>query len=816
MPASADDRIAIQLSSPSGLRASFNANGSLRRLECGAIALALFVGNEIEGGPTNLYLRRHADDITWTPLLGPSSPTHFVVDSHGTALLGGGTWGDIGYVIEFRLAAAAKAWFWRVRLRNLGASRQTLDLTYAQDLALAPYGAVRLNEYYVSQYLDHTALSHPTQGIVIASRQNLAVDGRQPWSLIGSLGQGAAYATDALQFHGLNRRRGQAPVGLMGDLPSSRLQHEHSMAVLRDHLIHLEPGATSASGFFGLYLEDHPDATSPADLAQLDQLLTQPEAKAAPATGAPSSQAQSATPRTLFSTAPPLPVQDLDREALKMLFEGPWRHIEVDGSGEALSFFYSADRHVVLRAKELRVLRPHGHLLRSGRHSTPDETSLTSTAWMGGVFHSMLTQGHVSINRMLSTVHSYLGLFRSHGQRIFVEVDDSWQLLEVPSAFEMSPAACSWIYRYDQGEIQVRSETRSDAHDMTLVVCVTGGLPRRFLISHHLALNGDDGSTPGPALWRQEGSEIIVTPAAGSELAQRFPQGSFTINPLPGTQLEKVGDDALLFHDGRSRQQPYLCLVTAPTAMAGLRIQGQLLESSTPPPQTLNAGSELTPCLQMRSPEESPLRDGAARIAEMAPWFAQNAWVHYLAPRGLEQYSGGGWGTRDVCQGPVELLLALDQVAPIRDLLLRVFRQQNPDGDWPQWFMFFERERNIRPNDSHGDIVFWPLLVLAQYLIASGDLGILQEQARFFDSGGPDQGENATVWQQRAAGAGTDEETAHPRDCPGGLWPRRLERFAATCARGHASSAVQRLDGDLTVPDSENAGHCAGHQQPRH
>ena len=276
---------------------------------------------------------------------------------------------------------------------------------------------------------------------------------------------------------------------------------------------------------------------------------------------------------------------------------------------------------------------------------------------------------------------------------------------------------------------------------------VTAGPTRRFLISHHLALNGDDGSAPGRALWRQEGQEIIVSPAAGSELAQRFPQGSFTISALPGTEFETVGDDALLFHDGRSRQQPFLCLITAPTPTVGLRIRGQLLQSSTPPPQTLSAGSDLSPCLQMRSPQDSPLRDKAARIGEMAPWFAQNAWVHYLAPRGLEQYSGGGWGTRDVCQGPVELLLALDQVAPIRDLLLRVFRQQNPDGDWPQWFMFFERERNIRPNDSHGDIVFWPLLVLAQYLIASGDVGILEEQARFFDAGGPDQGESATVWQ---------------------------------------------------------------------
>ena len=62
---------------------------------------------------------------------------------------------------------------------------------------------------------------------------------------------------------------------------------------------------------------------------------------------------------------------------------------------------------------------------------------------------------------MLSTVHSYLGLFRSHGQRVFVQIDGNWQLLDVPSAFEMSPEACRWIYRYDDGEIQVRSAAQA-------------------------------------------------------------------------------------------------------------------------------------------------------------------------------------------------------------------------------------------------------------------------------------------------------------------------------------------------------------------
>jgi CRISPR-associated protein Csx3 len=78
--------------------------------------------------------------------------------------------------------------------------------------------------------------------------------------------------------------------------------------------------------------------------------------------------------------------------------------------------------------------------------------------------------------------------------------------------------------------------------------------------------------------------------------------------------------------------------------------------------------------------------------------------------------------------------------------------QQNADGDWPQWFMFFERERAIRAADSHGDIVLWPLVVLAQYLIASGDAAVLDEPVGFGGAPAHSPGETATVWQhaQRA------------------------------------------------------------------
>ncbi len=133
---------------------------------------------------------------------------------------------------------------------------------------------------------------------------------------------------------------------------------------------------------------------------------------------------------------------------------------------------------------------------------------------------------------------------------------------------------------------------------------------------------------------------------------------------------------------------------------------------------------------------QAPQSPEVSRLAAMLPWMAHDALIHYLAPRGLEQYSGGGWGTRDVSQGPVEYLLSLGHVAPVRELLRQVFRNQNADGDWPQWFMFFERERGIRAGDSHGDIVFWPLLALAQYLLASGDGALLDETLPFFHPDG--------------------------------------------------------------------------------
>ncbi len=731
-----------RLESPSGLCVQLNADGSIRRMDHRDILLNMFPGTEIEGGPVNLYLRHPGAPVEATPLLGPRSPSAIRMDQGG--MTAEGEWRGIRFQVSLLLAASHPAWFWHVMLKNKTGKVETVDLIYTQDLSLALYGFLRINEYYVSHYVDHTPLHHPARGLVLASRQNLLMGGRHPWTVIGALGKGSAFSSDALQFHGLATRAGEMPVGIARGLPGIRLQHEHSMVAIQEAAVRLEPEGVAKRGFFGWLEQDHPAATSEKDLVFVDKAIGLPEAAKAIE---PSADGGSKPGASLFSAAPLLKAQELSEAEITDLFGRELREVERE-DGKMLSFFTGLNLHVVLKAKELRVLRPHAHILRTGSRLVPDEASLTSTAWMGGVFQSMVTQGHVSINRFLSTAHSYLSLFRGHGQRVFVELPDGWHLLDVPSAFEMAPERCRWIYKHSAGLIAAISEAPPDRHELMLAIKVLRGDPVRFLLSNHVALNGDDGGDAVPVRFTRDDNGVFVRAVPDSDVGRRFSEGGFRIEPSPGTALEKLGGDELLFRDGRSRHLPYLCLISAPALSVRFSIKGCLITGNGEGEAAQDGArfwADITSGLDLQPPAGSDLSGGAARLAEILPWFIQNALIHYLAPRGLEQYTGGGWGTRDICQGPVEMLLAFGRYAPVRDLLVRVFRAQNPDGDWPQWFMFFDRERNIRAGESHGDIVFWPVLALAQYLSASEDASLLGEMVPFYHPEGDGKAEKDSL-----------------------------------------------------------------------
>ena len=105
-----------------------------------------------------------------------------------------------------------------------------------------------------------------------------------------------------------------------------------------------------------------------------------------------------------------------------------------------------------------------------------------------------------------------------------------------------------------------------------------------------------------------------------------------------------------------------------------------------------------------------------------------DALIHLSVPHGLEQYSGAAWGTRDVCQGPMELLLTLGHDDAAKDILRRVFaRQRRSDGDWPQWFFLEPSYSFIQAADAHGDIIVWPLKAVCDYIEATDDTAFLSE-----------------------------------------------------------------------------------------
>ena len=800
----ADPRAGPLTLSSGELSACLNRNGSLRLLRRGTLTLNLFPGTESEGGPANLVLRRWGQGaaVQALPLCGPASPLRWQAGSPAEsreerqderheavaarakprhwreAVLQQAGWPALRLRLELVLAASAPAWFWHLAIDHTGGEPCTLDLLYLQDVGLAPWDTLRLNEAYVSQYLDHQPIDDERHGWLLATRQNQPVAGRLPWMLSGSLGRAVRFATDALQLTGRSRRTGLQAGWLLPQLPSQRLQHEHALVALQEAAFALAPGESARRGFFGWCEDDHPAPSTAADAGRVARVLALPEARwsppegggieaaeaagADPATQAPSrfaglSSGRSSSPTSspkpsptpspapsLLVRAPALACDPIDESALAVHAPGPWRHEERDAGGRLQSFFCGTSTHVVLAAKDQAVLRPHGHLLRSGRHATPDERASASTVWMAGVFHSSLTQGHASANRLLSTPRGYLGLAQGQGLRAFVDWGDGWQRLDEPSAWLVSPDQAQWCYlRKDASgvrELVVTSAATDDPALMRFGWRVTQGPPPRVLLLHHVALDGDDGLVDRAPTWREEqpGTRLRIEAAPGTEMARRFPGGGLVVQVPPGapagTRWAQACADEALHEDHASRAQPFVCLRFDALRAAELHYRAELIADPALPAAGLAPPTAPVPLLQPAATTPADTATGLQALSEWLPWLQHNALVHYLAPRGLEQFSGGGWGTRDVCQGPVELLSAHGRHDVVRDLLCRVFSAQNPDGDWPQWFMFFPRDAAIRAGDSHGDIVFWPLLALAGHLEATGDALLLDEPLPYHTS----------------------------------------------------------------------------------
>jgi 1,2-beta-oligoglucan phosphorylase len=686
-------------------------------------------GSPLDGGIARLYLRIRAAEPAVVEVVGPGAKVSF--GASGDRFAWAGTTGGVRHDVSLWLHPKHRLWLWRVEVANTRPQAVACDAILVQDVGLGERGFLMNNEAYASQYIDHHVARHARCGPVVMSRQNLAQSGLHPWVAHGCFEGASGFATDALQLFGPQYRdSGVLDPGL--ELPGERLQHEVACPTIQSEVVDLAPGARAVWTFFGLYEPDHAAASSDADLARIDA------AQRAASDFSASEVALSAPVQSLLQEAPPVVALPLAPAEIEQRY--PERAHEERAGGRLVSFFTPDgphNRHVVLRAKERMVARRHGTLLRTGQGMLLDETTLCATCWMHGVFAAQLTIGNTSFHKLFSVSRDPYNITRSSGLRILIDAGYGWRLLGVPSAFEIGLCDCRWIYRLDERTVTVRALADGDGPAIQWRILVEGE-PCRFLVFGHLVLGERELDQASRIEIDATGKRFACRPDPASLWGQKYPRAVYVMVTGTPEAIEAIGGDELLYANGRSRGGAYVALRTRTTSEVAFAVVGSMTDSdeagrlATKYEGRIDDATMLVPAARYWQRVTRGLRitgndPGIAALDTMFPWLAHNAIMHLTVAHGLEQYTGAAWGTRDVCQGPVEFLLALGHDEPVKEILRIVFAQQQESrGDWPQWFML-EPYAAIRDRHSHGDVIVWPLKALCDYLEATDDLGFLDQ-----------------------------------------------------------------------------------------
>ena len=732
-----EDLDLLRIANSAGLSLSVLPTGAVFAVEHtqanSRIMINQTLASPIANGMARLYLRLGAPQPTNLPVVGPEPRLR--VGALDDRTVWEGAESGLRHRVTLWLHPRLNAWFWRVEVVNDREEKLPCDAVLIQDLGLGDQGFLMNNEAYASQYMDQHIARHPSLNHVLMSRQNLSQGGVHPWAMHGCLDGADGFATDFRQVMGPAYRDADqlgAPFGT--SLPSERLQYETACAALQSKAVTLEPGAATSWTFFGLYEPDHPAASSDSDLSLVDAV------EGASRDWAEREVELSAPPRSLLHEAPSIVAETLDDKAIKARYRRRTHVERVDG--RLLSFFAPGrthSRHVVLRDKEHIVARRHGALIRSGQSILPDETILCATAWMHGVFGAQLTIGNTSFHKLFSVSRDPYNITRASGLRMLMETKDGWRLLTVPSAFEMGLSDCRWIYQLAERTVTVSATVCGDEPTMQWRVTVEG--PRcRFLIFGHLVLGEQEYGPAGRIEIDARRKRFTFRPDLNDRWGQEYPEAVYRLVTSTPGRVEAVGGDELLWADRKRRGVGYAAIRTRPTNEFVFAVVGSVTDPkqvdalSSKYSKAVDEAAMLKPAdrfwrnltrgVRIKSAKNSA---DALAVDTILPWLAHDGMIHLTAPHGLEQYTGGAWGTRDVCQGSIELLLTLEHDRPVKEILRILFAQQYEEsGDWPQWFML-EPYSVVQDKESHGDIIIWPLKALCDYVEATGDFAFLDE-----------------------------------------------------------------------------------------
>lgn len=706
----------MKITNNSGLSFEFLNNGSLKNIEAENIRINLKPGTHFSKDIATIYLRKLGDTIEYHPLFGRGSGSKFTIFEN--QLSAKGIWKNVEYSCTLQLSENDFSWKWNVEITNKNSENIELDVVYFQEVGLKTANESLVNEYYVSQYLERIILEDENYGNVIACRQNTKEKTGFPWLMLASANHAKSALTDGMQFYGNSYRATEIPESLMNKEFSGNLAGESPIVALQEDAFLLAPNETKNVAFFGIFSPNHEKATSKEDLHFLKQIKTQFPEKAI------SWNVENLVKPTenLFYHSKFLDVKDLN-EAEIFQFFGNKNHIETQ-DGNWLSFFTDAQHHVISKQKEMQVDRPHAHILQAKIGYLPDENVMSTTCFATGVFNSHISQGNTNFNVFLSVNTSQFNTILESGQRIFVKIDGEFRLLGIPSAFEMGLDFCRWIYKFNGGIFEIVTQTSIENPSLETTFKVLQGNPVSLIVTQ------DFDKLNAWKISETDSEKVFVAkPAENSMIKGKFAAPQFRME-IENAATHFTTTLQQEISENLNNLEPLFALETEETSEFKIRFIGEVLQKFSEN-KTSKSGKkyweELGNSLELTSSEKN-----IKAINSILPWYGMNAMTHFLTPYGLEQFSGAAWGTRDVSQGPIEFLLSLEKYDAAKEVLKIIFKNQNSFGDWSQWWMF-DSYREIRAGDCHGDIYYWVMIALANYIKVTGDFGILEEKLPYFD-----------------------------------------------------------------------------------
>ncbi|UQZ36262.1 cellobiose phosphorylase [Paenibacillus sp. PK3_47] len=699
-------------------RYSFLPTGDIFEFMHAHTLINQYQGNPVDGSANNIYLRVHtAGGINSYPLLGIRSRSRLSYNQDKLVFEGSAQ--EIDYRVTF-VPAADGIWFWHILLSGNG---ETVDIIYGQDIGVADKGGVLSNELYMSQYLDHSIWEGPN-GFAVCSRQNQPQGSAFPYLQQGVLNTRAvAYSTDGMQFFGLSYKAENVPQVLHSGLPSRNYQFELSYTGLQTEQMSLNEPREFA--FYGLFRETHPDAVTSLEYgSEIRNAYTAIDWNSL----APLQEGEAVALHPGFGQ--PYVSEQWSREEIDAMY--PERRLEEYEDGQLLSFFTPDHVHVVLQSKELLVERPHGHIITTLLDDKKiDNNLISSTNYMYGIFNGQTVTGNTSFHKLLSTPRGLLNILKNTGQRIYIRVEGVYRILTLPAAYEMGVNFARWHYKLNGDTLTVTSFTAAHQSDIALQVQSGSGRSYDFLLTNQLVM-GEHEFVQSVQVNQADGI-LQILPEESVQQSHPYPGLHYNIQ-LPGTAY-MFSDDRIFYEDGQPRNGTLLTITVEQSAGFQLVMQGRLTsgESSRVLPYRFeeetakygtfyeNFSSRFK--LQIEGSEQKRIE----ALNETAWWYTHNAMTHFIVPHGLEQPGGAAWGTRDVCQGPMEYFLMTQHYELARNVLLEVFAHQLWETrEWPQWFMFDRHP--VHSHEWHGDVVFWPLKCIGDYVMATGDQSVFHEQ----------------------------------------------------------------------------------------